>query len=148
MHLHEELRSAREAAGLTQGELAARAGIPRNQVVRAEKGENITLDTLRKIAAFLPIQSLTLLEKLKLEFDYIPEPEKLYFGALSNVTHALQALRAAIEVAMAARQALAAAHRANPQSTSGGMNKIDELLLLKAIGRSVEDVATKLREIA
>src|ERR1041385_5633625 len=74
MLLHEELRSAREAAGLTQTELAARAGIPRNQVVRAEKGENITLDTLRKIAAHLPLQNLTLLEKLKLDFDYIPEP--------------------------------------------------------------------------
>src|ERR1051325_11405886 len=85
MHLHEELRAAREAAGLTQTELAARAGITRNQVVRAEKGGNITLDTLRKIAAHLPIEHLTLLEKLKLDFDYIPEPEKLYLGTLANV---------------------------------------------------------------
>src|SRR5689334_9894947 len=102
MLLHEELRAAREAAGLTQTELAARAGIPRNQVVRAEKGENITLDTLRKIAAHLPLENLTLLERLKLDFDYIPQPEKLYLGALTNVRHALQSLLAAIEVAMAA----------------------------------------------
>ena len=148
MLLHEELRAAREAAGLTQSELGARAGIPRNQVVRAERGENITLDTLRKIAAHLPLESLTLLEKLKLDFDYIPEPEKLYLGALSNVTHVLEALRAAIEVALAARLALAAAHRANPQSSSEGLNKIDDLLLLKNIGHSVEEVAAKLKEIA
>jgi transcriptional regulator with XRE-family HTH domain len=148
MLLHQELRAAREAAGLTQSELAARAGIPRNQVVRAEKGENITLDTLRKIAVRLPLENLTLLEKLKLEFDYIPEPEKLYLGALANVSHALAAVGAAVEVAMAARMALAAAHRADPQPRSEGMNKIDDLLLLKTIGRSVEDVAARLKEIA
>ena len=148
MLLHEELRAARESAGLTQAQLAARAGIPRNQVVRAERGENITLDTLRKIAAFLPLESLTLLEKLKLDFDYIPEPEKLYLGALSNVTHALEALRAAIDVAMAARLALTIARRADPQPRSEGLNKIDDLLLLKTIGRSVEDVAARLKEIA
>src|SRR4029079_19041229 len=106
MHLHEELRDDREAAGLTQTERAARAGIPRNQVVRAEKGGNITLDTLRKIAAHLPIESLTLLEKLKLDFDYFPEPEKLYLNTLANIAHALNALGAAIDVAMAARAAL------------------------------------------
>jgi transcriptional regulator with XRE-family HTH domain len=148
MLLHEELRSARETAGLTQTQLATLAGIPRNQVVRAEKGENITLDTLRKIAAYLPIESLTLLEKLKLDFDYIPQPEKLYLGALSNVSHSLEALHAAVEVAKAARMALAAAHRADPQPRSEGMNKVDHLLLLKTIGRSIEDVAAKLKEIA
>jgi transcriptional regulator with XRE-family HTH domain len=148
MLLHEELRSARETAGLTQTQLATLAGIPRNQVVRAEKGENITLDTLRKIAAFLPLESLTLLEKLKLDFDYIPQPEKLYLGALSNVSYSLEALRAAVEVAKAARMALAAAHRADPQPRSEGMNKVDHLLLLKTIGRSIEDVAARLKEIA
>jgi transcriptional regulator with XRE-family HTH domain len=148
MLLHEELRAAREVAGLTQSELAKQAGIPRNQVVRAEKGENITLDTLRKIAAYLPLENLTLLEKLKLDFDYIPQPEKLYLGALTNVSQALEALRSAIGVAMAARLALATARRADPNPTSEGMNKVDDLLLLKTIGRSIEDVAAKLKEIA
>src|SRR6476646_2668610 len=146
MLLHEELRAAREAAGLTQSELARQARIPRNQVVRAEKGENITLDTLRKIAAYLPLENLTLLEKLKLDFDYIPEPEKLYLGALSNVTHALEALRSAIEVAMAARVALTLAQRPDPPPRTQGLTKIDDLLLLKTIGRSVEDVAARLKE--
>jgi hypothetical protein len=44
------------------------------------------------------------------------------------------------------------AHRADPQPDpqprSEGMNKIDDLLLLKTIGRSVEDVAARLKEIA
>ncbi|HYC91365.1 MAG TPA: helix-turn-helix transcriptional regulator, partial [Thermoanaerobaculia bacterium] len=44
--LHEELRRAREKAGLSQQALADLAGIPRNQIVRAERGENITVDTL------------------------------------------------------------------------------------------------------
>jgi len=148
MLLHEELRAAREAARLTQSKLARQAGIPRNQVVRAEKGENITLDTLRKIAVYLPIENLTLLERLKLDFDYIPQPEKLYLGALTNVSQALEALRSAIGVAMAARLALATARRADPNPTSEGMNKVDDLLLLKTIGRSIEDVAAKLKEIA
>ena len=44
------------------------------------------------------------------------------------MSHALDAVRAAIGVAMAARMALAAAHRADPQPRSEGMNKIDDLL--------------------
>src|ERR1043165_5621848 len=148
MHLHQELRAAREAAGLTQTELAARAGIPRNQVVRAEKGGNITLDTLRKMAAHLPIESLTLLEKLKLDFDYVPEPEKLYLGSLASVAQALNALGAAIQVAMAARVALATARRSDPHPASSNASKIDDLLLLKAVERTVEETATMLREIA
>ena len=101
-----------------------------------------------KIAAYLPLENLTLLEKLKLDFDYIPQPQKLYLGALSNVSHALEALLAAVEVAKAARMALAVAHRADPQPTSDGMNKVDDLLLLKTIGRSIEDVAARRKEIA
>ena len=115
-------------------------------MVRAEKGENITLDTLRKIAAYLPLENLTLLEKLKLDFDYIPEPEKLYLGTLANVAHALGALGAAIDVAMAARSALAAARRANPEAP--GDKNIDDLLLLQTIEQTVAEAATKLREFA
>jgi hypothetical protein len=53
-----------------------------------------------------------------------------------------------MEVAKAARMALAAAHRADPQPASEGMNKVDDLLLLKTIERSIEDVAARLKEIA
>jgi hypothetical protein len=67
---------------------------------------------------------------------------------MANVSHALEALRSAIGVAMAARMALATAHRAGPQPRSEGMNKIDDLPLLKTIGRSIEDIAARLKEIA
>jgi hypothetical protein len=49
---------------------------------------------------------------------------------------------------MAARLALATAHRAGPQPRSEEMNKIDSLLLLKTIGSSIEDVVARLKEIA
>lgn len=52
--LNEDIRQARVAAGLSQAELARRAGITRKQLRFAEEGGNITVDTLRKIAAMLP----------------------------------------------------------------------------------------------
>ena len=52
--LHEQVRTARIKAGLTQAELARRAGIPRKQLVMLEQGSNITLATLRKVTSQLP----------------------------------------------------------------------------------------------
>ena len=52
--LHLRIREAREAAGLSQRELAARAQLTRSHVQNAEDGANITVATLRKIAAQLP----------------------------------------------------------------------------------------------
>ena len=50
------LRGIREAKGLSQDELAARAGIHRTFVGRVERGEtNITMKTLYKIASGLGI---------------------------------------------------------------------------------------------
>jgi transcriptional regulator with XRE-family HTH domain len=85
MTLHDELRRAREQAGLNQTQLAALTGIPRNQVARAERGENITLDTLRKLVLHLPICELSLLETVKLTVDSFPEPEKLLSGTVETV---------------------------------------------------------------
>ncbi|HUP60260.1 MAG TPA: helix-turn-helix transcriptional regulator [Thermoanaerobaculia bacterium] len=52
--LHDEVRHARIAAGLTQSALARLAGIPRKQVRALESGANVTLATLRQIVAALP----------------------------------------------------------------------------------------------
>jgi hypothetical protein len=49
---------------------------------------------------------------------------------------------------MAARLALATARHADPQAGSEGTNKVDDLLLLKTIGRSIEEVAARLKQIA
>jgi transcriptional regulator with XRE-family HTH domain len=111
MTLHEELRRAREEAGLTQTQLAALTGIPRNQIARAERGENITLDTLRKIVVHLPIRELSLLETVKLTVDYFPEPEKLLSGMVETVQKLAAAMTVAVQTAADARMALRQARK-------------------------------------
>ena len=149
MLLHEELRRAREELGVTQAELAARAGIPRNQVVRAEKGENITLDTLRKIAAHLPVESLTLLEKIPLKVDLLPHAEKVYFGAMKTLMAMTGAFNAALDVALASRSSLGEARADSPlpftQPAPGG-EVVDDLLLLRSMKNSVAELNEKLRD--
>jgi transcriptional regulator with XRE-family HTH domain len=53
--LHDEVRAAREALGMSQRKLAELAGIPRSQLSAFEAhGTNITLETLRKLVTVLP----------------------------------------------------------------------------------------------
>src|SRR5215210_8063346 len=134
MFLHEELRKAREEAGLTQAQLAKLAGIPRNQIVRAEKGDNITLDTLRTIAAHLPVTSLTLMENVMLTADLLPHPHKIYLGAMATLAHMTEALGAALNLAMAARSAMETAQKTDPAAVAAGMENLpgEDLLLLKS----------------
>ena len=51
---HEQFREARVAAGLSISEVARLAGVPRKQVYELEKGSNVTVETLRRIAAVIP----------------------------------------------------------------------------------------------
>jgi transcriptional regulator with XRE-family HTH domain len=145
-HLHDELRAAREKAGLSQQALADRAGIPRNQVVRAERGENITVDTLRKIVAHLPLTELTLLDTKDFRVDIIPEPEKLFFAAMENVVRLASALSGAVRLAMEARTAVEAARRATPPLPDGIKlpADVDPLLLL----RGLERIAGEIQELS
>jgi transcriptional regulator with XRE-family HTH domain len=140
--LHNELRRAREKAGLTQQALADRAGIPRNQIVRAERGENITVDTLRKIAVHLPVTELTLLETTGFRVDIFAEPEKLFLSAVENVLRQADALRGAIQLAMDARTAVEAARRAAPPPPEGYQPSavIDPLLLLRNLDRLTGEI--------
>ncbi len=139
--LHDELRKAREAAGLSQAELASRAGIPRNQVVRAEKGANVTLDTLRKLVVQLPIDSLTLVDTVQLSVRPIPEPDQLYYGAVEIVDKLTEALDVAsqhaehVQRARAQTQPGAAAEvpvrrRAKRPPTRGELNPLDGVELV------------------
>jgi transcriptional regulator with XRE-family HTH domain len=147
MFLHEQLRVARMRAGWTQSELAARVGIPRNQIVRAEKGENITIDTLRKIAAHLPVDNLTLLEKVKLNVDVFPEPERVYYSAMGTLTHLHQAMTSALDLAMSARVALMSARRKEPLPYSVGEGEVDDLFLLKSAENLYRELADKLEAL-
>lgn len=52
--LHDDFREARIEAGLSQSELARRAGVPRRQIQLIENGANVTIDTLRRVAPALP----------------------------------------------------------------------------------------------
>jgi transcriptional regulator with XRE-family HTH domain len=62
--LKEKLREERRRAALTQGELAERAGVGINTIVRIETGEieEPRVSTLRKLADALGIQPRELLE--------------------------------------------------------------------------------------
>ena len=139
--LHDELRRGREAAGLSQTQLAALAGIPRNQVARAERGENITLDTLRKIVIHLPIQELPLIEKVNLSVDFYPQPEKVFESTVISVQKIAEAMLAAIQASMDAQVALGKARKAEPLPGVEGepTADIDPRLLLRRM-------AVKLRE--
>lgn len=139
--LHEQLRRAREKAGLSQQALAQRAGIPRNQIVRAERGENLTVDTLRKIAAHLPVTELSLLDTTSLRVDIVPEPEKLFLASIENVMRLAHALRGAIHLALEARTAVEAARRATPPLPGLEPSAdIDPLLLLHGLDRIAGEI--------
>jgi len=147
--LHEELRRGRERAGLSQAQLAARAGIPRNQIVRAEKGENITLDTLRKIAAYLPVTELTLLDTVKLTTDTLPVHDKIYVGATETLHQLLLALDAALVHAQDTYDALANARRhETPEEAAERGAEVDPSMLFQRIDRTLEALDKQLKHTA
>src|SRR5262245_37815847 len=137
MLLHEELRRAREQSALTQAQLASLAGIPRNQIVRAEKGENITIETLRKIVVHLPVENLTLLEGVKLGFDHLPQAERLYSIASKMMINLTAAFIAALETTAEARLARDRS-MAEPQP--------DDLLPLRALKHALIEFTQRLQE--
>jgi transcriptional regulator with XRE-family HTH domain len=65
-HVGSRLMALREAAGLTQMEVAERAGIGRSTLHRAEHGENPTLQTV--------VRLLRVYGKLEALDGFIPEP--------------------------------------------------------------------------
>lgn len=69
------LSALRKARGLTQAEAAARAGLSRNTLYRAEQGENPTLQTvvrvlrvygrLAALEAFIPVSEISPMARLR-----------------------------------------------------------------------------------
>ena len=112
MLVHEQLKHAREAAGLTQTALAALTGLARNQIVRAEAGENITLDTLRRIMVHLPLEEVTLLERVRIKVDYLNPAEKMFLGIGETLSHLIIATQSALRLAKVAKEEMAMAQAA------------------------------------
>ena len=127
---------------MSQQALADLAGIPRNQVVRAEKGENITVDTLRKIAIHLPLTELTLMDTKGFRVDIIAEPERLFMAALENVMRQATALRGAINLAMETRRAMETARRATPPLPGEDQlpADVDPILILRHLERVADEI--------
>ncbi len=103
MLMHDQLKQARERTGLSQAKLAALTGLSRNQIVRAESGENITIDTLRRILVHLPIDEVTLLERVRVKVDYLNPAEKMFFGLGEILSHLVQATLSTMSLAMVAK---------------------------------------------
>jgi DNA-binding XRE family transcriptional regulator len=109
MLMHDQLRLAREQVGLSQAKLAALTGLSRNQIVRAEAGENITLDTLRRIMVHLPLEEVTLLERVKMKVDYLNPAEKMFFGIGETLPLLIRATLTVMNLAMVAKAEMAMA---------------------------------------
>lgn len=129
MLVHEQLRQAREQIGLSQAKLAALTGLSRNQVVRAEAGENITLDTLRRILVHLPIDEVTLLERVRIKVDYLNPAEKMFFGIGETLSHLIQATLSAMTLAMKAKDEMFMARNAEGREISEEERRADANLV-------------------
>jgi transcriptional regulator with XRE-family HTH domain len=108
--LHEQVRDARIARGLSQVKLAKLAGVPRSQLRNFENGEGITMTTFLKIISQLPnLERLTLgptelqLQNVDLEAlrDTLTELISSAAGVLAVIQAALprSAAEAAVPVA-------------------------------------------------
>lgn len=56
MSLGGQIKDARNQQGLTQTELAAKAGVSRPTVARVESGDDVSTATLEKVAAALGLK--------------------------------------------------------------------------------------------
>ena len=66
----EEIRKARKAAGLSQEQLAFRAGVTRNYVSMVELSQaSPTLDTLFKICHAMNVKAATLVARIERTMD-------------------------------------------------------------------------------
>ena len=100
MTLGTTLRRFRLNAGLSQGELASRAGLNQSMISRIERGEfeNITLDTLRGLAHALSCSPV----------DFLPEedrrPKCTPMTAVEALELRVKALEARLEQAAGGRE--------------------------------------------
>ncbi len=94
--LHEQVRDARIARGLSQVKLARLAGVPRSQLRNFENGEGITMTTFMKIISQLPnLERLTLgpteLQLHNVDLDALRDTLTELIAAAAGVLAVLQA---------------------------------------------------------
>jgi DNA-binding XRE family transcriptional regulator len=147
MLIHDQLRLAREKTGLSQAKLAALTGLSRNQIVRAEAGENITLDTLRRIMVHLPLEEVTLLERVKMKVDYLNPAEKMFFGIGETLPLLIRATLTVMNLAMVAKTEMAMAQvaegRTMDQKEQAGDTNLDVLLAQIAVSLGAVEMMRK-----
>lgn len=142
MLIPQQLRQAREEAGLSQAQLAARTGLSRNQIVRAETGQNITMETLQKIVTHLPVDELTLMDRVKIKMDYLNPAERMFFGIAETLASLTVATHSALKLAMEARVVLELARLAEAQQLGEERPEpdVETEILLKKIEASLQTV--------
>jgi len=99
MELHEEIRRARKDMDLTQGELADLIGIQRRQISSLERGGNVTLNTLKRVLAFLPNLREFTFEQLRMKPEYrdsLPFDWTLFYIEMHNLQGYLEELTKAV----------------------------------------------------
>jgi transcriptional regulator with XRE-family HTH domain len=96
--VHVQLRAAREAHGLTQHELAARAGVGRSDIQRLERGDNVGIRLLEKVLAQLPdlttfqMGGIEVTGRITVDVDSV---RQIVLGIVAAGTQALQVLEQA-----------------------------------------------------
>lgn len=73
----EQLRRARLAAGLTQRELAERAGLSHQVVQKIEKGQNTTMETLDVLATAAGAELIVRMDGPREIRRRLPKPDRL-----------------------------------------------------------------------
>lgn len=100
MELHEEIRRARKDLGLSQERLAELCGIQRRQLSILERGGNVTLNTLRKVIAFLPNLEEFTFEQVRMKPSYIDYPPfewSLFYANMYGFQKALEDMSTALK---------------------------------------------------
>lgn len=96
--VHVQIRAAREAHGLTQHELAARAGVGRSDIQRLERGDNVGIRLLEKVLAQLPdlttfqMGGIEVTGRITVDVDSV---RQIVLGIVASGTQALQVLEQA-----------------------------------------------------
>jgi len=102
--LHEEIRRARKALGLSQERLAELCGIQRRQLSSLERGGNVTLNTLRKVIGLLPNLEQFTFEQVRMKptyIDYPPFEWTMFYLRMSQFQQVLDELNTTLKTWLA-----------------------------------------------